>query len=135
MAEEFGIDFENHLTVSYYKELRDDDRSSIACPDNYSGMKYSKSPFYVHPGCYDIFEPREGDVVDLLKEENGYTRVQVSESCFEKSHELEMLKEDNYAAWGNPGVASTWYIFKRNNIKKIIQRDNKQFFMPEVNDE
>lgn len=67
---------------------------------------------YIHPDSYDIFEPKVGDL---------YTDSNLLPSGLYGS----VVTETDYAT----------HAFKEDFDGRIIQRDNKPFFWPEVDDE
>lgn len=94
--------------------------------DRYSG------DIYVHPDSNHIFEPKEGDLLRLY----FYTP--------EEDNRANAYMTGKVFGLNNP-VARTWFRDKRDGSidyedhrisdheYKIIQRNNKAFFMPEIN--
>ncbi len=103
MAREFQMKFKTSKDQNMYFDGGSDLRTEKDC-GIYSGEKY-----YIHPDCHKMLKPQIGD---LLKDEDG------------KFHLME----------GWHGECFIFVITSRNNSEnyKIIQRNGKAFFTPEI---
>lgn len=101
MAKEFGVKMYSPETEEYIEaELCISDYLWAASnPDD--DMNY-QPPFYIHPDSLEIFEPREGDIVE-------YSTYTLKDRWHTKFKRLSK---------------------RGGSLVRIIQRDNKPFIMP-----
>lgn len=115
MAREFGVKYHDtlispvELTVP---DLMDEIRDNLVDGTAFDNL-------YIHPDSYSVFEPQEGDVVTVSN------LVATIGSISDKT-----------TIWGKmvsgKGVRASFY---DSAIDNTIQRNNKAFFMPEVEDD
>lgn len=125
MAQEFGVMFRvresqnvkrgvpaKHSTVKRWVD--------VSNPFSVASDHYKNKRLWVHPDGLDIFEPREGDMV----------RVPVIDS-----ETKEFLHHDVGMCGGSGDIVKEWgddIGWSILDIDAIIQRDNKPFIMPEI---
>lgn len=115
MAREFGV------RLGYPQDNKDYPFVEI-CDTRYEYLMLSdaKGKYYIHPDSLAVFEPKEGDLVwNQYRGEVGYIQqinMYPENPCVALSDNLEPRKDDHK-------------IWSYGSIHRIIQRDNKQFFM------
>ena len=136
MAREFGVKMILGSTLYSIKKypslLKEYEDRGYVSPRDYDfwhswKKNFHTEKFYIDPEQHKIFEPKEGDVLMYSEGEKYGGRLRAAE-CFDTG---------NYINIGTRGVisyscrkdAETKIPFREH---KIIQRDNKPFFMPEI---
>lgn len=126
MMKEFGVEFEIEN-----EDFEDDDDGfaepyfdyrlwEIESPETISSLLDvldCNGRIYIQSESEHIFKPKERD---LAKEVDG-------DNC----GELMVLEGHGLAIPCQDGESGGWYVFDNSEIE-ILKRDNKQFFMPEV---
>lgn len=105
MAREFGVKFISHGGADLIYN-GGDDFSVIDCPRGHYVGEY----YHVSPDSLPIFEPKVGD-----KDEDGYVY---------EEKKLAWLRKD--------GLYDNDPVYGYRHTSEIAKRDNKPFFMPEV---
>lgn len=113
MSREFGV-----LTYCINDDGNETDDDFYAYLE--AAQEESAFPFYVHPDSLSIFEPMEGDVVSYWYESEPDYHCSTAKRT--REHIKRLTK------------AKMFYVKHQSGISRmrIIQRNGKAFFMPEV---
>jgi hypothetical protein len=119
MVREFGIKLYYPETSEYQEEMLCISDMLDACGNNL-GLRHNIPPYDVHPDCYKMLNPQEGDLIKLeLTSAAG-----MPEGCSGIATNIFVLEEslEDYLE----GIGMDYMDCK------IIQRNGKAFFMPET---
>lgn len=84
-----------------------------------------KSPYCIHPDCYKIFKPQAGDLISGML-------INTDKTIYMNIYALPYATYDDNPAFSiQPFKRSGSRNFKKDTVR-IIQRNGKAFFMPEV---
>lgn len=105
------------ILYNYFDELHHDEKEVYHVQNNIK--------IYIHPDSLDIFEPRDGDfIMNDIPTKRNYTQGIPDIIVFDnKYHTYKVEGNDPYVVTGG----GTWL-----ELLQILTRSNKQFFMPEI---